>query len=106
MASIDYKQLDTINFSINVTAFCITAPLVLALFFKYRFKIDKSALLILLTYLIANFVREFSSSSNYSILDMIVPICSTLVWGALLHFVLEMRQIHSLLISESHLDFK
>lgn len=91
MASINYKQLDNINFVINVTSFCITLPLASALFWKYGLKLDKSAIFILLTYLIANFSREFTSSSNYSIIDMIVPVCSTLVWGALLHFVFEMR---------------
>ena len=91
MASINYKQLDNINFVINVTSFCITLPLASGLFWKYGLKLDKSAIFILLTYLIANFSREFTSTSNYSIIDMIVPVCSTLIWGALLHFVFEMR---------------
>lgn len=106
MASVDYKQLDKANFTINLTTFGISFPLALALFCKYGLKLDKSAIFILSTFLFANFSRMFDPSSNYSILDMIIPICSTLVWGALLHFVLEMRHIHTLLASESHLEYK
>ena len=106
MASVDYKQLDKVNTAINITSFCFTLPLAVVLFWKYGFKLDKSAIFILSTYLFANFSREFTSSSNYSIIDMINPICSTLIWGVLLHVVLEMRHIHSLLTSGSHLEYK
>lgn len=97
MASVDYKQLDKVNFTLNLTTFGISLPLALALFIKYGLKLDKSAIFIISTFLFANFSRLFTSTSNYSILDMINPICSTLIWGALLHFVLEMRYIHTLL---------
>ena len=104
---VDYQALDHANTYINITAFSITLPLALLLFWRHGFsKIDHSATFIILTFLAANFSRMFTSTANYSFLDMINPICSTLVWGTTLHFVLEMRHIHSLLVSCSHLEFR
>jgi hypothetical protein len=103
---VDYKILDEANFYINIVSICITLPLASLLLIKFRFKLDKSAIFILLVYLVANFSRLFAKSANYSFFDMINPICSSMVWCTLMHFVLEMRHIQTLLTSQSHLEFK
>jgi hypothetical protein len=57
------------------------------------------------TYLAVMVSRVFSGTSDYSILDMINPICSSLIWGALVFFVFEMRYIQDLLQSKDRKEF-
>ena len=76
---------------------CLAVPLQSLVLLRFKFRLDQSALFVMFTYLAVMVSRVFSGTSNYSILDMINPICSTLIWGALLFFVFEMRYIQNLL---------
>jgi hypothetical protein len=85
--------MDQANFIINLGALTLAVPLQACLLVRFRFKLDPSALFVMFTYLAVMLSRVFADKSNYSILDMINPICSTLIWGALLFFTFEMRYI-------------
>lgn len=86
-------KMDQANFYINLSALCLTVPLQALVLIRFKFKLDRSALFVLFTYLAVMISRVFIKQANYSFFDMINPIGSCMIWGALLFFVLEMRYI-------------
>jgi uncharacterized membrane protein len=103
---VNYDTLDKVNFYIELVLSAVSLLVFLLLFFKSGRKLDKSAVFILLAFLFGSIIRIFSSSSNNSLLDTLVPFAGNLTWAGLLHFVFEMGIMHSLLTEESNFKYK
>ncbi len=103
---VNYDKLDKVNFYIELVLSSLSLLVFLFLFFKSGRKLDKSAVFILLAFLFGSIIRIFSSSSDNSLLDTLVPLAGNLTWAGLLHFVFEMSLMHSLLTEESFYKYK
>lgn len=84
----DINQLSDLNEYINIVVCSIGSILLFSYLIRFKFRIDLSALFILLTYEIVMFFRIFLLDADY-----IQPIGATLIWAGLLYFVFEMRYI-------------
>ena len=102
MASDPSNQFDDLNYIINIVTFVISCIAVGAFIYRFRLSgLDRSAIIILLTYLIKNAFCIFLTNDLYSVWDYITPIASTVIFGVLLHFVLEMSYIRALIEEET-----
>jgi hypothetical protein len=95
MANLNY--LDKINDIITLFTFVISIILCLALFFRFKLKIDIPAIVILLTYNIVNALRIFISEEMYSGLDYAQPFGNMIIWIILIFFVFEMSYIRAII---------
>lgn len=94
--------MDAVNAGINYTAFPVT--LVLTCYVLYKFRLDRSALGMMGSYLVAMGARIFLGKPDYSWIDLIIPISATLIWGILYYFVHQMSLIRICLESDNKAD--
>jgi hypothetical protein len=83
--------MESANTAINWTAFPVT--LVCASIVLYRYKLDPSAIFIIVTYLVAMVARIFLGKPDFSLKDIIIPASATVTWGILFYFVHQMSLI-------------
>lgn len=102
MSAEDFKRLvneiDTYNDAILLAILLIVEGFV---FYKLKFKIDKSGKVTLLLHLIVSIVRAISSSLKLDF-RMLLFISSNLIWISLHYFTFEMWLIKVTLESESY----
>lgn len=92
-------MLEDAAFYISLSGIIIAVIFQSAFFIRFKFKVDISAILILLVYLAVFIARAFFNKKEYSGIGNVQPICVTLIWGVLLYYLFEMAYIKAAIIS-------
>jgi intracellular septation protein A len=95
----DLEALRKATKVMNFVFLGVTVILQSLFFLKFKLKVDKAAIFILIVYLAVFLSRIWLDGVTYSIADIIQPICTTLVYAALLYFMFEMALVYSILAS-------
>ena len=77
-------------------------------FIRFKFKVDKAAILILLSDLIVSIIRciQYGQKKSCSTLDYLQPFASNIKWVFLIYFLFEMSYIRMTLESKSKKEFE
>ena len=96
------EALEEVNFYANTVFFSITLLTSLALLIKFRFRLEKSAYFMIISYLLTIGLRLLMRLNRdiYSGLGIVFPICGTISWATLLFFTFEMAFVKAMLESE------
>jgi hypothetical protein len=98
--------LDTVNPYLHGTVFCLALLLEAYVFISLRFKLDKAAYLIALSYLIVMLIRIVPSLEDIIVFTIIWPIAGNIIWAILFYFVFEMKQVQAKLVSDTFEEYK
>lgn len=89
----DLESLDKATKIMNYVFLTFAVILQSAFFLKFKCKVDKAAIFILVVYLVVFMSRIWLNGLTYNLVDIIQPICTTLVYATLLYYLFEMAFI-------------
>lgn len=104
MDSADFALLiDQISFYLDITILVILLIFELIVFYKLKFKIDRSGILTLLLHILISSIRVYNSSTleSYDSERALISFSSMMVWCSLHYFTFEIWKIKTSLVSES-----
>ena len=97
----DILALEAATKIMNYLFLGITVLLQILFYMKFKFKVDKASIFILFVYLVVFLSRILLDGSTFTPVDFIQPICTTLVYAALLYYLFEMAYVYSKLTSST-----
>jgi hypothetical protein len=103
----DIEGFEKWNSYANLCFFSISLFLSLLYLIRFRFKVEKSSYIIMLSYLFTIGPRVLLTQNHlYSGIDIIFPILSAVTWGTLLFFTFEMAFVRLLITVNAPQQYK
>lgn len=102
----DLESLKNFNDYLECVSLGINATLSAYVLIKLNFRLDQSAYIVIVIYLICMTMRVANNLIDHPIVAVIWPISSNLIWLVLFYFVFEMSMVQAKVTSSSHTEYQ
>ena len=105
----DVEHLTSFNKYLDIVSLTITSSITVAVFYTLKFRLDKAAFVILSIYLMSMIIRviqNFFQQNNNSVVLVLWPVSSNMIFTVLFYFVFEMEFVQAKIVSAQHTEYQ